>query len=277
MWKVLSGITRAFDVILTPFAGLHPWIGLIVVSVVTGVIMLLIFGRTSDQQKIAETKDKLKAYIMEMWIFRNDTRVMLMSIGSVVRSNLQYLRHSLRPIVFIIVPVLIIMVQLGIRYEHQPLDPGQEVVVAVQLKDGILPTRTPIELQPSPFVGIVSPPLRLDSDRTIEWLIQPRLPGRHTLSFIVAGDGVVTKTISVGPERRLAALSEIHPEARTWDAFLYPVEEPIPRSSIVRSITIHYPTRDLPLFGFNVNWLIAFFVVSLVAGFALKGIFGIEV
>jgi len=277
MWKVLSAITRAFDVLLTPFAGMSPWVGLAIVSVVTGVIMLLIFGKTSNQKKIGETKDKLKAYIMEMWIFRNDTRVMLMSIGSVVRSNIQYLRHSLRPIVFILIPVLIIMVQLGIRYQSQPFMPGQEAVITVQLRDGALPSRTPIELSGPPGVHVLSPPLRLDAEGKVEWLLQARMPGTHELLFVVDDSDVVTKTFSVGPERAIAPLSRVHARAGTWDAFLYPVERPIPRSSIIESVTIDYPTRDLPFLGLNVNWLVAFFVVSLVAGFALKGVFGIEV
>ena len=133
MWPILRAITTAFDAILTPFAGLHPWVGLSVVSVVAGVVMLLIFGKTSNQKKIGETKDKLKAYIMEMWIFRNDTVVMFSAIGSVIKSNLQYLRQSLRPLVFLFLPVLIIMVQLGIRYADEPLLPGGRTVVSVRL------------------------------------------------------------------------------------------------------------------------------------------------
>lgn len=277
MWRILSAITRAFDVILTPFSRLHPWVGLVVVSVVTGVVMLLIFGKTSNQKKIAETKDKLKAYVMEMWIFRNDTRVMLSSIGSVARSNLQYLRHSLRPIVFLIVPVIIIMVQLGIRYQNEPFMPGQDSVVTLKFRDGVLPSETPVELVGQMGARPVSLPLRVDATGEVQWLLSPRLPGQHMISFAVGGSEVVTKTVSVGPERSIGVLSEVRARAGTWDAFLYPGEKPIPRDSVVESITLDYPQRRLLLLGLNVNWLLAFFVVSVAAGFALKGVFGIEV
>jgi len=277
MWPILSAITDGFDIILTPFARLHPWVGLVVVSVVTGVVMLLIFGKTSNQVRIAETKDRLKAYIMEMWIFRNDTRVMFGSIGRVVLSNLQYLRHSLRPLVFLIIPVIVIMVQLGIRYENEPFMPGEQTVVTVKLREGALPTETPLELVGGGGVMPDSPALRVDADREVSWLVSARLPGKHELSFVVGDDEVVTKRMDVGPEGGLDVLSAVRARAGTWDAFLYPGEAPIPRDSVIESISLDYPQAHLSFLGLGVHWLLVFFIVSVAAGFALKGVFGIEV
>jgi uncharacterized membrane protein (DUF106 family) len=276
MSPILSGITTAFDVMLAPFAGLNPWVGLLVVSVVTGVVMLLIFGKTSNQKRITETKDKLKAYIMEMWIFRNDTLVMFSAIGNVIRNNLQYLRHSLRPLVFILVPVLVIMVQLGIRYGNQPFDPGDVTIVSAELKEGVLPSDLDAALSGPMGVRVMSPPLRIDSEREIDWKVQALMPGTHEIAMRV-GDEVLTKSIAVGPELRVGTLSDIRPMAGTWSAFLYPSEAPIPRESVVEAIRVRYPPRELGLFGLNIHWLLAFFVVSLAAGFALKGVFGIDV
>jgi hypothetical protein len=276
MWAILDAITTAFDVILAPFAGMEPAIGLLVVSVVTGVIMLLIFGKTSNQKAITATKDKLKAYIMEMWIFRNDTRVMFGAIGNVVRNNLQYLRHSLRPLVFILVPVLIIMVQLGIRYGFEPFTPGEMGVLRVELAEAYLPSEIGLDIETPPGIRLMSPPLRMDSERAVEWKFRAELPG-HREVRIETPTGTVTKNITVGPERRIEALSEIRPRANTWDAFLYPAEPPLPGDSAVQAVRVSYPSREGTLFGLDVHWLLTFFVVSLAAGFALKGLFGIDV
>jgi hypothetical protein len=276
MWPILKGITRFFDAILSPFAGMHPWVGLTVVSVVTGVVMLLIFGRTSNQGKIAATKDKLKAYVMEMWIFRNDTRVMFAAIGNVFRNNAHYLRHSLRPLLFIFVPVLLIMVQLGIRYADAPLMPGQTAVVTVKLRDDALPSQTHVAIVPPENVSVISPALRIDAGHEIDWKIRADASGQHSLVFDTPG-GRIEKALDVGPEQRLGKVGAVRARANTWDAFLYPSEPPIPRDSVVESIHVTYPHRELAIFGINVNWLVAFFIISLVAGFALKGAFGIEV
>ena len=276
MWPILRAITRAFDAILTPFAGLHPWVGLTVVSVVTGVVMLLIFGKTSNQEKIAEAKDKLKAYVMEMWIFRNDTVVMFSAIGSVLRSNLQYLRQSLRPLVFLFLPVLIIMVQLGIRYADEPLMLGDRAVISVKLKEDVVPSQTDLELIAPKGVRVVSPALRIDSKGEVLWEIMAEQQGHHQIAFDTQGE-TVKKTIDVSSLRRLGKVSTVKARANSWNAFLYPAEPPIPSDSIIESIRVSYPHRELRFLGLTVNWLLAFFVISVAAGFALKGVFGIEV
>lgn len=276
MWPILRAITRAFDAILTPFAGLHPWVGLAVVSAVTGVVMLLIFGKTSDQKRISETKDKLKAYVMEMWIFRNDTLVMFSAIGSVLRSNLQYLRHSLRPLVFLFIPVLVIMVQLGIRYADEPLMPGDKAVVSVKLREGTVPSATRLALVAPKGVRVVSPALRIDAKGEVDWEIRAEDPGQYQLALETPG-GTVHKSLDVGPERKIGKVGAVKARANSWSAFLYPSEPPVPSDSVIESIRVTYPHRELRFFGLTVNWLVAFFIISVAAGFALKGVFGIEV
>jgi uncharacterized membrane protein (DUF106 family) len=276
MWPILSAITRGFDVILAPFARMHPAVGLLVISIVTGIVMLLIFGKTSNQKRITETKDKLKAYIMEMWIFRDSTRVMFGALGNVIRHNLQYLRHSLRPLVFILIPVLLIMVQLGIRYGSEPLMPGESTILTVKLDGDVAPTDTELELEAPFAVRITSPPLRVDSMNEISWRIQGLSPGTHELTLRAPGERL-TKTVVVAGLPGTPKVGGLRALAGTWSAFLYPSEPPIPRDSIVRGIELGYRTREIPLLGIGLHWILIFFVVSVAAGFALKGVFGIDV
>ncbi len=276
MWPVLRVMTKAFDIVLAPFSGMHPIVGLLIVSVVTGVVMLFIFGKTSNQKMIAATKNKLKAHIMEMWIFRNAPSVMFRAMGNVVRFNLQYLKHSLRPIVFLFIPVLFIMVQLGIRYAHEPLVPGDVTVVTVVLADAVRATEADVTLETPDGIRIVSPPLRMDAAGEIEWKVAADRCGTRVLSIVTPG-GTIDKVIVVGEDLGTVRFASLRPRAGTWSAFLYPAEQPIPRDSIVHSITVHYEEKQGLLFGLTFHWLWIFFGVSVIAGFALKGFFGIEV
>ena len=72
-------------------------------------------------------------------------------------------------------------------------------------------------------------------------------------------------------------MGAVKARANSWNAFLYPQEPPVPGDSVIESIHVDYPHRELKFFGLTVHWLIAFFIISVVAGFALKGVFGIEV
>ncbi len=276
MWPILKAITRGFDAFFGIFAGTHPVLPLLIVSIVAGVVMLLIFGKTSNQRRIAETKDKLKAYIMEMWIFRNDTRVMFAAIGNVIANNLRYLRHSLKPLLFLILPVLLIMVQLGIRYGNAGVEPGGFAVVAVKLDGSARPTEIDVRLDTPFSLRVTSPPLRIDSAGEIDWSVQGLIPGTHEL-VIQTPSGPVTKEFVVSGHPGVRKVGAVRARAGTWAAFLYPSEAPLPRDSAVKTIEVRYPPGDLSLFGIELHWLLVFFVVSVAAGFALKGVFGIEV
>lgn len=276
MWPVLKAITRGFDIILAPFARLHPLVGLLVVSAVTGVVMLWIFGKTSNQAMISATKSKLRAYIMEMWLFRNSPAVMFRAIGNVVRYNIQYLRHSLRPIVFLIIPVLFIMVQLGIRYAHEPLAPGETTVVTVTLADGVRATEADVALEAPDGLRVVSPPLRMNATGEIEWKLQAERCGTRAIG-IVTPAGRIEKTVVAGEDLGTIRFAGLKPRAGTWSSFLYPAEPPVPRDSIVRSVEVQYREKQGLLFGATFHWLWIFFIASVAIGFAFKDLFGIEV
>ena len=43
------------------------------------------------------------------------------------------------------------------------------------------------------------------------------------------------------------------------------------------SVEVTYPTLPLTVFGWELHWLVIFFVVSMAAGFALRGPLGVEI
>jgi len=58
---------------------------------------------------------------------------------------------------------------------------------------------------------------------------------------------------------------------------MHPGEKPLPAAGAVRSIAVAYKSASLPLFGWDVHWLVAFFILSIGFGFAFKGLFHVEV
>lgn len=278
MWALASVFGKLFDVLLAPFRGMHPAVGLAVISVITGVIMLVIFGKASNQKAIKRAKGLLKAYIAEIWLFRDDLLQMVLAVVRVVANTGRYFAHSLRPLIFILIPVLIIMVMLGVRYEHRPFQPGEEAVLAVQLDDPTWARGDVVELTGSTGVEVISPALRIPQQAEIDWQIRITEPGEHTLTLRTPGgeeSKQILASLEAGPLTSIAAA-----RGRTFsEAFLlFPAEPPVSVESGIRKIDIRgWPTRELKVFGLGAHWLIFFFVVSLVAGFAVKGLFGVEV
>jgi hypothetical protein len=78
---------------------------------------------------------------------------------------------------------------------------------------------------------------------------------------------VLTKTITVaaGPARRSAK----RPGANLLDQLLHPTEQPL-SSAAVAAIEVRYAGGEVNLLGWEIHWLIAFFILTLAAAFALR-------
>jgi hypothetical protein len=77
--------------------------------------------------------------------------------------------------------------------------------------------------------------------------------------------------VSAAVERR----SPVRLAAGFLNDLLYPAEENLPKGSPVVSISVQYPEATVSLLGWRVHWMVAFFVLSIVFAFALRGRFGV--
>jgi hypothetical protein len=173
---------------------------------------------------------------------------------------------------------LIIMAMLAVRYEHRPFKPGETSVVAVKVTDPSWTRGDQVQLRGSAGVEVASPPLRIPSRSEIDWQIRAQQAGSHDLT-VVTPRGEVVKKIHIADGR--VALSAIAPARGGAGSGLfleYPAEPPLSKSTGLRGIEVlDWPRRDLRLFGLGINWLVAFFILSLIAGFSVKDLLGVEV
>ncbi len=49
-----------------------------------------------------------------------------------------------------------------------------------------------------------------------------------------------------------------------WNQLLYPAEGPLPSAGPLREIRVTYPEAGVDVFGFEMHWMIPFFVLSIV-------------
>ncbi len=277
MWVIASVFNAIFSVILAPFRSL-PGLGLLVISVATGVVMLLIFGKTSNQAAIRRVKSRMKAHIAEIWLFRDDLVQMLLATGRVLAYTGGYLAHSLRPLIFIFIPVLIIMAMLAVRFEHRPLRPDESAIFAVWVDDASWTRGDAVTLRAPEGIRIVSPPLRIPARREINWKIAALTPGDHRLTVSTPRGEAEKRILVSATGSGLSAIAPSRGRAFSGRFLEFPAEPPLAASVGIRGIeVVGWPLREMHLLGLKVHWLVAFFVLSLAAGFAVKGAFRVEV
>ena len=155
MTFVNSILRRLFDAALAPFSGLHPLVGITLISLIFGVVMLLVFKKTSNQDKLAAVKRKIHAGLFEIRLFNDDFGAIMRAQGDILRHNLSYFGLSLVPLAWMIVPLVLVIAQLQFHYGYQGLEPGAQALVKVELEavppeagtESAPAARPPIQLQ----------------------------------------------------------------------------------------------------------------------------------
>jgi hypothetical protein len=95
------------------------------ISLVTAIVLLLVVRRTSDQRRIAAVKRDIRAGLFEIRLFNDDLRAILRAQGEILRHNLTYLRLSAVPLLWVLVPLVLLMGQLQAYYGYDGLHPGR--------------------------------------------------------------------------------------------------------------------------------------------------------
>ncbi len=260
---------------LWPFRSLTPWAGMAALSLLTALLMLAVFKLTSNQAAVRKSKDAIKAHLLELRLFKDDLRVSLGAQGGILKANLRYIAANLRPLLVMIAPLVLILAQMSLWYDRAPLRPGRETLVKVLLDEGSDPAAISIALEPASPVVIDSPAIRIPDDHEVVWRLRAVEEGAGRI-LVTAGGRTIGKSVIVGG-RPLTRISAMASRGSFGKRLLHPGEPPLPAGTPIRSVEVLYPAKELAVFGLAVHWLIAYFVLSLVFGFALKGVFKVEI
>jgi hypothetical protein len=172
------------------------------------------------------------------------------------------------------IPFVLIMVQIGLRYEQRPLPVGEKARVKVTLKEGA--KWKGVGDQIALAAGLsrdVNDPCRAEALRTVDWRITPGKAGEDKLVF-GAGADTVEMPFCVGDS--FSRLSRLR-GGGIFDRLLYSAEPSIPKASVFESVEVYYPSRSTPVFGLDVHWLITLLVLSIVFALIFKPILKVNI
>jgi len=268
-------VGRAVDLVLWPFRGLSPWFGLVVVSFLTALLMLEVYKLTSNQAAIRGAKDRIKAHLLEMRLYKDNMRVTLGAQAGILKANLAYMAANLKPLAVMIVPLVLILARLSLWFDRAPLRPGEETLVKVGLAASADPLSLDLRLELPPAVEATAPAVRIPDEHEVVWRIRALAEGRGRI-LLRAGDSTIEKTVTVGGGP-LTSVSAVASRGSFAKRVLYPGEPPLPGGTPVRTVEVLYPAKRLAAFGVGVHWLVAYLVLSIAFGFALKGVFKVEI
>jgi len=268
-------LTFLFGLVYGPLHWLGPFWSLVGISWLAGIFLVWVFGKVSNQDAIRRTRDRLSGELIGLRLFKDDLRVFFGIQFQVLLWTFRYLRHSLVPMLILMVPTIFILIQLNYHFALRPLRAGEQAVVKVKLRAAAALTRdADFTLTAPANLRIETDGVRIPELREVCWRVRGVSPGRFDVT-VSNGQETVTKQAAVGG--RMEGVSSLRTGADWLTSLLYPGEAPIPQPSAIESIEIRYPELDIFILGRRMNWLILFLILSLGLGYACKGMLGVQI
>ncbi len=244
----------------------------IAVSVVIGFVMVIVFRYTSNQKAIGRAKDKLKAHLLAVRLYQDQLPVVVRSYGRIFTATGSYLRLAFAPFLVTIVPVVFLIVQLDRYLGWMPIQTQQTFLVEARLDtpDAL----NTAELQLPEQLTASSPPVHIPATKELVWRVVANQDGNYALNLLANGQ-TVSKQVVVS--QGVSRVSPVRLRDNFWERMLSSGEAALPNSSPIQSISILYPARDINFLGWQINWIVLFFILSLIAGFIFKSALGIQI
>jgi len=259
-----------FDPLLAPFGHDHPVFDLLLWPVLMGLLAMAVYKAVSNQKALARVKSQISMRLLEIRLFSHDILQVLRSTGMILLKNFVYLGNHMLPMVIMLGPFVVILAQLVANYAYDPAPAGAVELLHVQLDPEAKVAAREATLALPDGVALDAPPVAT-ADHQVFWRLRADAPGDHVLRVKVAGT-VYEKGWAVGGGARKVPLRRL----RGLEAILYPGEPALPADGPVLAIELGVHPRALgPLPAGELGIVLWTFGLSLIAGFAVKGVFGV--
>ena len=271
MWSSVNQVlSAAVGAWLWIFQQLPPLVHFVALALPVTVLALLVYRYASDQKGIHAVKEKMKAYLLETRLFKDDLAVTLRAQGQILKHSSIYAAYALVPMAIMFVPVVLLLIQVESRYAFRPLQPGESTLVEAQVDPRKAMSDIEAQLIVPDGLKIETPALRVDARHSILWRVRAEKPGNYTMR-VQLGAHEFSKRVRVG------GAGDISPaiyQANDIRTLTYPLEAALAPESAVSSIQMTYPRSRAVFAGLSsASWIL--FGATLLLGFLLRRAFGV--
>lgn len=258
---------------LAAVLAVNPLALVIILSVVVGFAMVVVFRYTSDQKAIRIAKDRLKAHLLAVRLFQDQILVILRTYVRIFGDSGRYLRLASKPLLLVIIPLTLLIVYLDRYLGSTPFQPSQAFLLTVRTSK--LETVDQVSVRLPPGITASAPPVHIPAENEVVWRLVAEKDGAYNVSVSAGDGGIFAKEVVASTQ--VSRLSPERLRGPFWRRFLTSSEPGLPDSSPIEAIAVNYPSRNIRFAWIEWNWIVLFFVLSLLAGFIFKKVLGIEI
>lgn len=265
-------LSLATDLVMAPLQRLSPSTSLLLLSAAMGILFLLVFRLTSNQDAIRSLRRRMGAHLLEFRLFQHSLGIQWSALSRMLLANLIYLRYAGRPLLLMLAPLSLALIHLNPWYGYRPLKPDETALVSLKLAgEGDL---SKVRLETGEGLELVGKPLRAPHSGEVNWTVRPRRQGTQLLTFRFEGRQAQKRIIT--SEQALARVSAVTPSRDFWDVLQHPGAPPLPLDSFAERISVNYPARRIDLLGWEIHWLVFLLIVSTLTALAFKRLLRVQ-
>jgi uncharacterized membrane protein (DUF106 family) len=272
--SIIAFLNTLMNALFRPLAGvmetLPGWLSNLILSGIVGVVALVLFKYTSNQDAIGKVRDNIKAQMLAMKLFKDSIAVTLIVQGRMFKGALLLMLHSLRPMLVMIIPFSLVLAQLGLWYQARPLMPGEQTIITIEVAPDVIGD---VKLQPLSGAKITAGPVTAIDKNEINYKIEATEIGSHEIVFQI-GDQTFTKDMVVG--EGIVRVNPVRTGVDIGKMLMYPGEKPFAADSPVKSISLKYPDRISMTSGTD-WWIAYFFIASLIVAIIFKPLLKVRI
>ncbi len=232
--------------IMTPFLMLPPLAAVVIVAFIAALIINIAYKYMTDQKLMKQLKDDINKLQKEAKGAAPEKAMSLQK--KALEVNMEYFKHSLKPTIVTMIPVLLIFIWMSAHYSYASLKPGTEFTTTVITEQG---ANGEIELLQQEGIEIIGESRKKIENSNATFALKGK-EGEYLLEYAFE-DKKYSKEAIIAKEQRYAEQAE-----------------KISGDSI-REIRINYMKNEmLDLFGWKIGWLGTYIIFSIIFSLAIR-------
>jgi uncharacterized membrane protein (DUF106 family) len=234
------------DPVLSWSLALHPFVAILILSVLVTIISNLIYKYTTDQSEMKRLKTQIEEYRKKIKESRDNPKKMMKLNNEAMQFNMQYMTKSLKPMLFTFIPIILVISWMAANFTYAPIDANEPITIRTTILDGfsgsLVLTGETLTTQ-----EVTAQIVQGEDAQTAAFAVQAP-EGTHEFTILYDGNAYNgnTGTLVIGEAPKVQSFAGKGP---------------------IESINIEYPKirplGSFSLFGWFPGWLAVYIILSI--------------
>lgn len=245
--------------ILQPLLSRSPLLVIIILALIISILITLVYKYFTNQEEMKRLKDKQKNFQSKLKELKDRPEEMMKIQKEAMKVNLDYMKHSFKPTLITMLPILLLFGWMSAHLAYEPIYPGETFSVTANFREGI------------------TGKTKLIFDEGTELISKPEqeIAGGMASWDLKASRGVHFLTVTVGEQQQ-------QKKVLITTKLQYENAVSTYQHSDIEKITIAYnklrpfgQNFTVPLFNWQPGWLGVYIIFSLVFSLGFRKVFNL--